>query len=288
MTPGNYTFTVSNSSGCSSTATTQITINAQPTTPVIPTFGSVSQPTCIDQGSVQITNFNSNAIYVFVPSVGINVVTPDLIKGSSGTYKVVAEENGCSSDTVVLSFEAVPNQPVLDGQNTLCINETSQLSAWLDASKSSSALPNTLNPWVSSFTNIASVSNTGLVTAVSQGNTIITFTDDKGCQQSINVIVNSSPTKGNTISVTSNGPFCVNGTGVFTVSGGESNGSVKYKIDNGTEQIQVLDNLGSATINVGNITTSKSIVLTSIVTSSGCSSVITSATASATITINPT
>jgi len=105
---------------------------------------------------------------------------------------------------------------------------------------------------------------------------------------SATITINPTSTKGNTISVTANGPFCVNGTGVFTVSGGESNGSVKYKIDNGTEQIQVLDNSGIATINIGNITTSKSIVLTSIVTSSGCSSVITSATASATITINPT
>ena len=101
------------------------------------------------------------------------------------------------------------------------------------------------------------------------------------------ISINPSSTKGSTISVAANGPFCVNGTGVFTVSGGESNGSVKYKIDGGAEQTQVLDNSGSATINLGNVASNKTIVLTRIVTYSGCSSSITSASASATITINP-
>jgi Concanavalin A-like lectin/glucanases superfamily/Secretion system C-terminal sorting domain len=102
------------------------------------------------------------------------------------------------------------------------------------------------------------------------------------------ITINPTSTKGNTISVSANGPFCMNGTGMFTVSGGESNGSVKYKINGGPELTQVLDNSGSATIDIGNITTSKSIVLTNSVTSTGCSSVVTSATASAIITINPT
>ena len=122
---------------------------------------------------------------------------------------------------------------------------------------------------------------------------LTSISTSRGCSSAISsataiatITVNPVPTKGATISVKPNGPFCMNGTGVFSISGGEPNGTVKYKIDSGVEQIQSLDILGSATINLGNITSNKSILLTSISTFMYCSSTITSPLATATITID--
>jgi hypothetical protein len=113
-----------------------------------------------------------------------------------------------------------------------------------------------------------------------------------GCVSSVTSVtktaiinINTVSTKGASISVTPNGPFCMNGIGIFTIKNGDQNGSVRYKIDGGVEQTQLLDFLGNATINLGNITSNKSILLTNVVTPLGCLSVITSALATATISI---
>ncbi|WP_298221062.1 Ig-like domain-containing protein [Flavobacterium sp.] len=78
--------------------------------------------------------------------------------------------------------------PVISGNFSICLPgpNTTQLTA--------SELPAAINPWISSNTAVATVNNTGLVTAVSFGATTITYTDNLGVNASVNVYVSTFPT----------------------------------------------------------------------------------------------
>jgi uncharacterized protein YjdB len=83
---------------------------------------------------------------------------------------------------------------VITGTTTLCVGATSQLAG--------PGAPAALNPWVSSNTAVASVSNTGLVTAISAGTATITYTNSSGCPTTTTVTVNALPVTP-TVSITS-------------------------------------------------------------------------------------
>jgi gliding motility-associated-like protein len=74
---------------------------------------------------------------------------------------------------------------VISGTNTLCEGSTSQLAG--------PGAPASVNPWVSSNVSVATVSNTGVVTAISAGSTLITYTNSSGCSITTTVTVNSVP-----------------------------------------------------------------------------------------------
>ena len=195
-------------------------------------------------------------------------INPMSYKGR--TVSVTSNSPICSNGTGIFSITGGDS----NGSVKYTINGQAEQNVTLDANGSSTVNLGSI------FTN-QTIVLTNVLTSMGCSSVV------SSTKKTTTISINPSSTKGNTISVAANGPFCVNGTGVFTVSGGESNGSVKYKIDGGAEQTQVLDNSGSATINLGNVASNKTIVLTRIVTYSGCSSSITSASASATITINP-
>ncbi|MFN8273382.1 MAG: hypothetical protein U0X58_00690 [Flavobacteriaceae bacterium] len=100
LTAGSYSYTVTNSVGCTSAASASTTINAQPPTPSAPTIGTITQPTCSTAtGSVQLTGL----------PVGTWTINPGAIAGSGATYTVsglaaaasytftVTNASGCTS-----------------------------------------------------------------------------------------------------------------------------------------------------------------------------------------------
>ena len=57
LSPGPYNFTVTNSAGCTSGVSSDITINGVPGAPAAPTIGTITQPTCtLASGSVVLNN----------------------------------------------------------------------------------------------------------------------------------------------------------------------------------------------------------------------------------------
>lgn len=70
------------------------------------------------------------------------------------------------------------------------------------------------NPWVSATTAVGTISSTGLAVGVTVGSTVITYTNTNGCQKSLTLTVNPSPT----ISGSSNS-VCVSATLALTGSG---------------------------------------------------------------------
>ena len=272
--------------------------------------GTITQPTCANPtGSVSLSGLPSSGAWTVTASPGGSTIT-----GTSGTttatfrglaagkYAFTVKNNfGCSSS---LSSYIIINTPStlstsagiieVTGNGPICASSPSRFT--IRNGKAGEIVRYSINGGAEQSI-VLKLDGTAEIDLGNQTTTqtiILTkIVTVSGCESSVTslkktatISINPSPTKGAAISVVANGPFCVNGTGVFTVSGGEPNGSVKYKIDSGAEQTKTLDNSGSTTINLGNITKSKSIVLTSITTSNGCTSIITSASSKATIFIN--
>ena len=94
------------------------------------------------------------------------------------TYK---DNNGCTATATVTVI-----QPTITGTTTFCIGTTTQLTG------SQTADPTT--PWASSNTAVATVNNTGLVTAVAPGTSVITYKNSTGCTATTTVTVNDNAT----------------------------------------------------------------------------------------------
>jgi gliding motility-associated-like protein len=99
-------------------------------------------------------------------------------------YRVAVQNSGCPiaySNTITIT---VNNTPSISGNLNSCIGGTSQLSA---------SLPAASNAWQSSNPTVATISTTGLVTGISPGTTIITFTNANGCSTTVNFTVHQQP-----------------------------------------------------------------------------------------------
>uniref|UniRef100_UPI00286EA121 Ig-like domain-containing protein n=1 Tax=Flavobacterium sp. TaxID=239 RepID=UPI00286EA121 len=97
------------------------------------------------------------------------------------TIITYTDTNGCQ-DTETITVSTLP---VISGTPVACVAATTTLSA--------TNTPALTNPWVSSALGIASISNTGVVTGVSAGTTIITYTDVNGCQDTQTITINALP-----------------------------------------------------------------------------------------------
>ena len=117
LAAGTYNFTVTNASGCTSVASSNVVINAQPATPVQPTLSSVTQPTCaVATGSFTISNYNASYSYAASPSTGVTI-SGSTITAPVGSYTVIATLGSCSSiasSSVTINAQpATPVQPIL-------------------------------------------------------------------------------------------------------------------------------------------------------------------------------
>lgn len=106
----------------------------------------------------------SNAGLVTAVNAGSTVITYTNVNGCIATQAVTINAN-----------------PTISGNIVICPNTTSQLTA--------NANPAASNAWTSSNNAVATISNTGLVNAVSFGTTTITFTNTNGCTATANVNV---------------------------------------------------------------------------------------------------
>jgi hypothetical protein len=76
--------------------------------------------------------------------------------------------------------------PTISGTLNACVGSTTQLSG--------SATADATTPWSSASTGVATISNTGLVTGVSAGTSVITYTNSNGCIRTATVTINPLPT----------------------------------------------------------------------------------------------
>jgi hypothetical protein len=125
LATGTYTFTVTNASGCVSSASSQIVINNLPDKPTPPLIGSVTQPSCTvgtgivvlgglpETGSWTLTRSPGNTTYT---GSGTSYVVNGLSASTTYTF-TVTNASGCRSDVsagaVITKQPMVPNAPLV-------------------------------------------------------------------------------------------------------------------------------------------------------------------------------
>ncbi|MGE6353299.1 PKD domain-containing protein [Flavobacterium sp. NPDC079362] len=192
---GTYTIKLTATNSCSpSTETTQTVIIKKPPTVTINPIVNICQvlPTNTISPKAIITNCGTQSPLTYewsfpggTPSSSNLEIPGDITYSSSGTFTYSLKvTNECGPSTASGSFTINPT-PVISGDLFSCAGSKSQLSG-------SSSAATTL-PWVSSSPNIATVSNSGLVTGLLAGTTNITYTNTFGCKTTISFIVNQAP-----------------------------------------------------------------------------------------------
>jgi uncharacterized protein YjdB len=119
LAPGTYNFTVTNAAGCTSTASVNVVINAQPATPGAPTVGTITQPTCtVATGSVVLSGLPAGN-WTINPGGITGSTSSTTISGlAAGTYNyTVNNAAGCTSpasaNVVINAQPATPAAPTV-------------------------------------------------------------------------------------------------------------------------------------------------------------------------------
>jgi gliding motility-associated-like protein len=258
---GTYTYTVTNSSGCTSVPSGVIVINAQPVTPSAPVIGTITQPTCtVATGSVEVTG---------LPSTGSWTLTryPDVVKfngsGTSitisnltaNTYTfTVTNSDGCTSvasaGVTINTQPPTPDKPII---GTI----TQPTCSVATGSVVVSGLPSA--GWtLTRYPNGIILSGTGTSVTISgliAGSYTFTVTNLEGCTSALSsaAVINTQPP---TPPLPVQTVDCTQGYGkaVITVSYPTGSG-YEYRIDAGTYQTSnIFSNVanGSHTITVKN------------------------------------
>ena len=278
-TPGTYTYTVNSSGGnplcpSSTAATATITVNScGGCTVTAGNSGNVCEGTPtfnLTATNVAGATFNWVGPNGFTSSAQNPTAVPVPATAGSYTYTVTATVAGvpCSSTTTLV---VNPTPTITAPVTTLCVGATTTLSG--------SGTAHATTPWASSNTSVATVSATGLVTAVATGTTTITFMNSGSCIQTQLMTVVASPTA----SISGSATVCSGSNATLTFTG-TPNATVTYQVG-GANQTVVLDASGNATISVSPAsTTTYSLSSVQINPPGGCSSTISG---SATITVSP-
>jgi len=131
---GTYSVTASLSNGCTSDiSSTQVTVNAIPSTPVAGSNG----PVCEGSALTLNTSYVWNASYSWTGPDGFTsseqnpVVSYQATPVMSGSYYVTVTVNGCSSPagSVIATVNATPETPIAENNGPVCLGSMLSLSA---------------------------------------------------------------------------------------------------------------------------------------------------------------
>jgi len=274
---GAYTasLTVKNANGCvSSVSTITVTITALPTitlSAIAPTCFSaavqtVNLPYTATTGAPTTYSINgwsgggfANVVNAALPATPIVITVPAGVANGAYTANLTVNNGTCTS--IVYGITVTINAlPTITGTLNACVGATTNLTG--------SGVPAAVNPWVSATTAVATVTNAGVVTGVSAGTSVITYTNNNGCSISATVTINATPTITGAASVVVGGTDPLTGSGapaavnpwvsstpaVATVS----NVGVVTGVSNGTTVITYTNSNGctvTTTITVSNVPT---------------------------------
>jgi hypothetical protein len=205
-----YTVTVTNSGGCQSSTSVIVIVNPLPT-PII--TGDLT----ICEGETTRLTASGGSSYIW--NNGVNVYWQDVNPTETTTYSVtVTDANGCQGSTsVTVVFNPLPT-PIITGDLTICVGETTRLTA---SGGTSYVWNNGVNVYWQDV-------NPTETTTYS-----VTVTDANGCQASasVTVIVNTAATA----TISGDLEICAGESTTLTANGGSnylwSNGSTTAQIN---------------------------------------------------------
>lgn len=279
--PGTYTYTVNSATGnplCPSSTTATATIN-------VTSCGSSCSITASNSGDVceGTSTFNLNATpvsgatYSWSGPAGFSSTSQNptgvTLPTLPGTYSYTVTANDgstCSATTTVTIF---PTPTITASATSLCAGSTVSLTG--------SGMPASANPWSSSSSGVASIDNSGTLTANSLGSTTITYLDNHSCTNSLLIDVIATPIA----SISGTTTICSGEDAVVDFTG-TPNATVEYQINGGATQTLVLDGTGQGSLNTGSLVnnTTYNLQTVQINPPSGCSN---NLSGSAVITVGP-
>ena len=197
-----YTFTPS-AGQCATTAQLSVAVNPNPTISGIISVCSGGTSQLTGSGTAAANNAWASASAAIAGISGTGLVTGTSAGTSVVTY---TNSNGCSATATV----TVNANPTLSGNTVICPNTTSQLVGSGIAAA-----------WTSSNPAVATVSTTGLVSALSFGTAIITYTNNNGCSatSTINVSNPTAPTFNPVAAVCTGGAIVLPSTSNNSIQG---------------------------------------------------------------------
>ena len=197
LAAGTYTYTISNASGCPSSSSANVVINAQPATPSIPLIGLITQPTCsLATGSVVLSGLPASGSWTITRTPGGNTNTGSgtstTITGlTANTYTFsVTNAAGCSSfasSNVVIN--AQPPTPSAPSIGTI----THPTCTVATGSVILSGLPS--GTWMINPGNITGSTTSSTISNLSAGTYNYTVTNSAGCTSVAtgNIVINTQP-----------------------------------------------------------------------------------------------
>jgi gliding motility-associated-like protein len=200
-----YTFIVTNAAGCTSVASSNAIINAQPVTPTAPVIGTITQPTCaVATGSVALSGLPSSGTWTVTASPGGATITgtgttgnfTGLTAGTTYTF-TVTNTAGCTSvssaNAIINSQPTTPTTPVI-GTITQPTCSLPTGSVELTGLPSSGTWTVTISPGGATSTGTGT---TTTISGLTAGTTYtFTVTNAASCtsSSSTNGVINSQPT----------------------------------------------------------------------------------------------
>jgi len=204
LAEGTYNYAVTNASGCTSAASANVVINAQPVTPSVPIVGNVTQPTCVlETGSVDLSGLPASGNWTLTRNPDGLTTTG---KGTSatvsslthGTYSyTVTNAGGCTSgvsaNVVVTEQPGAPTTPVISGiVQPTCSVTTGTITI---TPQNGTGITYFVDSSINSYSN-----NTGIFTLLPPGIYTVTIKNSTGCVSgSTSVTVNPVPANCGTI-----------------------------------------------------------------------------------------
>ncbi|MCH3883344.1 T9SS type B sorting domain-containing protein [Tenacibaculum aquimarinum] len=150
--------------------------------------------------ATEIGSVTTNANGTITCTIPNNVIASSLYR-----LQIESLDNCMQSNIINLTV----NEGSVSGVSEICEGETTQLSA--------TGMPAPTNPWISSDTSVATIDNSGLVTAIGIGTSNITYSSIGGCSVIYPVEVLEIPTVTQNISF-SNCETDINGNADFDTS----------------------------------------------------------------------
>ena len=250
LAPGTYNYTVTNAAGCTSPASGNIVINAQPPTPTAPVVGAITQPTCtVATGSVVLSGLPAGNWTINPGGINGNTATTTINNLAAGTYNyTVTNAAGCTSpasaNIVINAQPPTPTAPVVGAitQPTCTVATGSVVLSGLPAGNW------TINPGgINGNTATTTINN------LAPGTYNYTVTNAAGCTSpaSANIVINAQPpTPTAPVVGAITQPTCTVATGSVVLSGlPAGNWTINPGGINGNTASTTINNLAPGTYN---------------------------------------
>ncbi|HMK04988.1 MAG TPA: T9SS type A sorting domain-containing protein [Ferruginibacter sp.] len=234
LATGTYTYTVTNAAGCTSAASANVAINAQPASPTVPVVGTITQPTCaVATGSVVLSGLPASGTWTLTRTPGaVNITgtgTTTTIAGlNPGTYTyTVTNAGGCTSTSSAnVVINAAASAPAAPTVGTV----TQPTCAVATGSVVLNGLPATGTWTLTAIPGGATTTGTGTTTTISgliPGTYAYTVTNAAGCTSttSANVVITATSTPSAPAIGTITQPTCAVATGSVALSGLPASGT---------------------------------------------------------------